>query len=90
MKIHKLDSQLDEGWSVNIYGGDRSLICSFHSSHAWSFLSGLILGLLLAATWLGNIPRIQSDSKTKGFVEESVNAPTQPTQTPMTAPLLLE
>ena len=90
MKINKLNSQLDEGWSINIYRGDRRLICSLNSSHPWSFLSGLILGLLLTATWLGNLPRTQSDSKTNGSVQDPVDAPTQQTQTPTPAPLLLE
>ncbi|MBF2048838.1 MAG: hypothetical protein IGS54_15995 [Elainella sp. C42_A2020_010] len=44
-------SQLDvnEGWAVHVYGGDRRLLCSFGSSHCWLFVLGLVAGGLLTA-----------------------------------------
>lgn len=39
----------DEGWSLLVYNGDRRLICSLNTSHAWTFLVGIILGCLLGA-----------------------------------------
>lgn len=40
-----------EGWLVQVYGGDRRLLCVLESSHAWTFLVGCGVGLLLAVGW---------------------------------------
>ncbi|WP_370584720.1 hypothetical protein [Oculatella sp. LEGE 06141] len=50
----KLRTKFDntsEGWLVQIYGGDRRLLCVLESSHAWTFLLGCGFGLLLALGW---------------------------------------
>lgn len=50
----KLQTQLDnpsEGWSVQVYSGDRRLLCVLESSHVWTFLLGCSFGLLLALGW---------------------------------------
>ncbi len=50
----KLRSKFDntsEGWLVQVYSGDRRLLCVFDSSHAWTFLLGCGFGLLLAVGW---------------------------------------
>lgn len=40
-----------EGWLVQVYSGDRRLLCVLDSSHAWTFLLGCGFGLLLALGW---------------------------------------
>lgn len=40
-----------EGWLVQVYSGDRRLLCVLESSHAWTFLLGCVFGLLLALGW---------------------------------------
>jgi hypothetical protein len=45
---HSLKNRLDFGWSVQIYSGDRRLLCSFGPSHAWGFLAGVSVGVVLA------------------------------------------
>jgi hypothetical protein len=50
----KLKTQIDnpnEGWIVQIYGGDRRLLCVLEPSHAWTFMLGCGCGLLLAVGW---------------------------------------
>ncbi|HSM82138.1 MAG TPA: hypothetical protein VLS96_10650 [Nodosilinea sp.] len=50
----KLQTRFDhtsEGWLVQVYSGDRRLLCVLESSHAWMFGLGLGLGLLLAVGW---------------------------------------
>jgi len=48
-----LKDKIDEGWSIQIYGRDRRLICSLHPSHGWTFLTGFFIGLFLALTLIG-------------------------------------
>lgn len=43
---------INEGWAVHVYAGDRRLLCSFNPSHGWLFLAGLAIGGLLAAGWI--------------------------------------
>jgi hypothetical protein len=40
-----------EGWLVQVYGGDRRLLCVLEASHAWTFLVGCGFGLMLAVGW---------------------------------------
>jgi len=50
----KLRSKFDhtsEGWLVQVYTGDRRLLCILDSSHAWTFVLGCGFGLLLALGW---------------------------------------
>ncbi|MCH9056630.1 hypothetical protein L5470_11140 [Synechococcus sp. PCC 6717] len=50
----QLRSQFDntsEGWLVHVYSGDRRLLCVLDSSHAWTFLLGCGVGILLALGW---------------------------------------
>lgn len=39
------------GWLVQVYNGDRRLLCMLEPSHAWTFLLGCGLGLLVAVGW---------------------------------------
>ena len=48
-----LKDKIDEGWSIQIYGRDRRLICSLYPSHGWTFLTGFLVGLFLALTLIG-------------------------------------
>ncbi len=50
----KLRTRFDntsEGWLVQVYGGDRRLLCVLEPSHGWTFLLGWGFGLLLAVGW---------------------------------------
>jgi hypothetical protein len=50
----KLRTKFDntsEGWLVQVYSGERRLLCVFESSHAWTFVLGCGFGLLLAVVW---------------------------------------
>lgn len=38
----------DEGWSIQVYGSDRRLICSLYPSHAWTFAVGILAGFVIA------------------------------------------
>lgn len=58
-----------EGWLVQVYGGDRRLLCVLDSSHAWTFLWGFGVGLLLAVAW-GNLV-----SNSPSTTYESSNTP---------------
>ena len=42
----KLDT--NEGWLVQVYGGNRRLLCVLEPSHGWIFLIGFSVGLLLS------------------------------------------
>jgi len=61
-KLRTKSDNLSEGWLVQVYSGDRRLLCVIESSHAWTFLFGCGLGLLLAVGWV-NLAR-DSPSKT--------------------------
>lgn len=50
-KLRTQFNNTSEGWLVQVYNGDRRLLCVFDSSHAWIFLLGCGLGLLLAVGW---------------------------------------
>jgi len=52
----------NDGWLVQIYNGERRLLCVLESSHAWSFLLGCGFGLLVAVVWF-NLAN-QSPSRT--------------------------
>jgi hypothetical protein len=41
-----------EGWAVQVYGSNRRLLCVLEPSHAWTFLLGCGVGLLLAMIWI--------------------------------------
>ncbi|MFP4134456.1 MAG: hypothetical protein ACLFRN_04815 [Halothece sp.] len=61
--MNYLKDEIDEGWSVQIYGRDRRLLCSFYPSHGWTFFLGFIFGLLLTFLILGNqLPQSSSTS----------------------------
>ncbi len=51
----KLRTRIDntsEGLLVQVYSGDRRLLCVLDSSHAWTFFWGGLCGLLLAVGWV--------------------------------------
>ncbi len=37
-----------EGWSIQVYGGDRRLLVSLDASHAWLFGIGIAVGFAIA------------------------------------------
>ncbi|HIK54191.1 MAG TPA: hypothetical protein IGS37_03375 [Synechococcales cyanobacterium M55_K2018_004] len=39
------------GWAINIYDGDRRLLCTLDPSHGWAFATGIVLGGLLVLGW---------------------------------------
>ncbi|MCS6815304.1 MAG: hypothetical protein NZ772_17250 [Cyanobacteria bacterium] len=43
-----------EGWSIQIYGGDRRLLLSLDASHAWLFGIGMIVGFIIAVIGLSH------------------------------------
>lgn len=45
----KIDA--DEGWLVQIYGGNRRLLWVLEPSHGWIFLIGCGVGLVLSVIW---------------------------------------
>ncbi len=49
--LHTRLDNTSEGWIVQIYSGDRRLLCVLESSHAWTFLLGCGFGLLIAIGW---------------------------------------
>lgn len=50
-KLKQSLSEMNQGWIVNIYGGDRRLLCSLEPSHAWAFAVGLIVGGVAMVNW---------------------------------------
>lgn len=50
MKVAKNIDNLctDEGWSIQVYGGDRRRLLTLDSTHIWMFFTGLVVGLLIA------------------------------------------
>lgn len=51
--MYDLKDKIDEGWSVQVYGCDRRLLCSLYPSHGWTFLAGLFVGLVLTLMMVG-------------------------------------
>jgi hypothetical protein len=51
MKVTKNleNSSTNEGWSIQVYSGDRRLLCSLGSGHLWMFVAGFVAGFLIAA-----------------------------------------
>lgn len=43
-----------EGWSVQIYGGNRRLLLSLDASHAWLFGAGIVVGFVVAVIGLSH------------------------------------
>ncbi|GAB4385209.1 MAG: hypothetical protein Kow00121_49880 [Elainellaceae cyanobacterium] len=58
--MKKLQEHLDEGWSVQVYDGDRHLLCSLYPSHGWAFFAGLLAGFMLALVSVNGTATIQS------------------------------
>lgn len=52
MKDTKEPLTFQDGWSVQVYGGDRRLLCSLYPSHAWAFAAGVLLGFVIALVGL--------------------------------------
>lgn len=44
----------NEGWSIQVYGGDRRLLFSLYASHAWMFGAGIIVGFAIAIVSLSH------------------------------------
>ncbi|WAL59733.1 hypothetical protein [Thermocoleostomius sinensis] len=65
--MNKLQERFDEGWSVQIYDGNRHLRCSLSASHMRVFLAGLVVGFILALVGLSHSPRAQSSQVSPSF-----------------------
>jgi hypothetical protein len=74
---HPLTEQNNLGWSIQIYSGDRRLLCALYPSHGWVFLIGFILGCLMISV---------------GIKQDRVTPPPskQVNTSPMNAPLNLD
>ncbi|HAN45439.1 MAG TPA: hypothetical protein DCQ32_02680 [Cyanobacteria bacterium UBA8156] len=73
----KLQTKFDntqEGWLVQIYSGNRRLLCVIDSSHAWSFLIGCGLGLLFAVGWY-NLARYSQSMSSEPTTAPTTNLP---------------
>ncbi|HIK18496.1 MAG TPA: hypothetical protein IGS53_24865 [Leptolyngbyaceae cyanobacterium M33_DOE_097] len=70
-----LPKSIDSGWSLQLYSGDRRLLCSLYPSHGWVFLAGICLGFLMAFISFG----------------AQLKSPSSPSlSTPMEAPLNID
>ncbi|AFZ43649.1 hypothetical protein PCC7418_1459 [Halothece sp. PCC 7418] len=69
---YSIQNKIDEGWSIQIYGRDRRLLCSFDPSHGWTFFTGFLVGLLLALMMVSQQPTQTS----------SVSSPPHPSPNP--------
>jgi len=67
--MNRLNQKLSDnvGWAINIYGGDRRLLCTLDPSHAWAFLTGIFLGACLMLAGLQSdataTPQTQVDAE---------------------------
>ncbi|MGB3495163.1 MAG: hypothetical protein WBA57_20710 [Elainellaceae cyanobacterium] len=55
-------SDVNEGWSVIVYSGDRRLLCSLHPSHGWMFAIGIVVGFLVAVIGYSSVIQATPDS----------------------------
>ncbi|MGB3202271.1 MAG: hypothetical protein WBA99_15310 [Nodosilinea sp.] len=51
-KPSQLTLDSNEGWIVQVYGGNRRLLYVLDPSHGWAFLTGCCAGLLLSVIWV--------------------------------------
>lgn len=59
--MKKLPDQVtDGGWSVQVYSGDRRLLCSLDPSHIWMLMLGIFLGLVMGISWVRVLPPIET------------------------------
>ncbi|WP_205371073.1 hypothetical protein [Thermoleptolyngbya sp. PKUAC-SCTB121] len=60
--MKKLPDQVtDGGWSVQVYSGDRRLLCSLDPSHIWMLMLGIFLGLVMGISWVRVSPPAESE-----------------------------
>lgn len=72
--MKKLPDQVtDGGWSVQVYSGDRRLLCSLDPSHVWMLMLGIFLGLVMGISWVRVSPPAEAEW----------NDPTEPTVLPV-------
>lgn len=71
--MKSIKDQIDEGWSVQIYGRDRRLLCSFYPSHGWTFFLGFVFGLLLTIIMVGDQPTQESSLNSPSNTPTTVN-----------------
>ncbi len=48
-------SDTDQGWLVQVYGGNRRLLCVLEPSHGWMLLIGFSVGLLFSFFFVNSI-----------------------------------
>lgn len=60
----------NEGWIIQVYDSNRRLLHVLEPSHAWIFLAGCCMGLLISVIWV-NAARYNSPAN-----------PTTPTEVP--------
>ncbi|WP_157094812.1 hypothetical protein [Picosynechococcus sp. PCC 7003] len=60
--MHKLPQSLQDknnfGWSLQVYSGDRRLICIINASHAWLLCLGITFGLLSGLMFKEIMPEV--------------------------------
>ncbi|NBD32238.1 MAG: hypothetical protein GVY17_04515 [Cyanobacteria bacterium] len=74
---YSIKDKIDEGWSIQIYGRDRHLLCSLYPSHGWVFFAGFLLGLLITLMIAGQHPN-QGSSFTSPSSKPSTPNPHEP------------
>jgi hypothetical protein len=57
------DQVTDGGWSVQVYSGDRRLLCSLDPSHIWMLVLGIFLGLVMGISWVRVSPPTETQWK---------------------------
>lgn len=50
----RLKESVNDGWIIQVYSGDRRLLCSIYPSHGWAFFIGILLGFAVALIGLQN------------------------------------
>ncbi|MGF1496573.1 MAG: hypothetical protein ACFB8W_07065 [Elainellaceae cyanobacterium] len=80
--MNRLQEKVSGEWSVQVYDGDRRLVCSLYPSHCWSAAAGFCLGILLTASAIG------CSRQTAPSVPSSETG--APAETPLVAPLWLD
>ncbi|AFY62253.1 hypothetical protein [Synechococcus sp. PCC 6312] len=64
-KVNQQPANLDLGWSIQIYSGQRRLLCVLDASHAWSLITGIGFGFLCALLTI-HAPMNQAQSPSLG------------------------
>jgi hypothetical protein len=80
-KLRTTFDNTSDGWLVQVYGGDRRLLCVLDASHAWMFALGCGVGLLLAVGWF-NLARHSSSTTYEPITDPTVEQSSEPANPP--------